>query len=96
MKRLALLLAALFVLPADAAVRATLDTATGRIDIHDTTGPCTAPARYAEFIPRDGGKPIGGCWRPAEDDDVPQLWVVFFDTDTARVLIRSLRQPNNP
>jgi hypothetical protein len=75
---------------AQAAVMGVVSTEQGSLELHDEAGAtCKGEAKRADFVsPR--GERTGGCWIVTDDG---MIWVVFFDTDTARIPVRFVKKP---
>lgn len=83
--------AALAVICASAAaeVQAVADLPEGaRLELHDTAGPCKAPALFVEFIAANGER-TGGCYMLKGST----VAMVFFDTDVGQVPVAALKPP---
>lgn len=66
-----------------------VQTAGGRIELHQDRGPCQRLARRAAYVPAKGeGETVAGCW-VGEGDVVA---IVFFDGDIARVPVAALKK----
>ena len=71
-----------------AKIMGTVDSETGRIDLHDEQGQCAGKALRAEYVPVEGEK-IQGCWVTGG----PFVLVVFLDADIARIPVAMIRPP---
>jgi hypothetical protein len=88
MKAFLIFLSAL-ALPAQAAVLGFVQSTDGsRIELHDDKGHCQGSALRASFVFPNGDR-IGGCWTVIG----PEVGVVFFDGDFARIPVQALKEP---
>jgi len=76
---------------ATSAVVAVVETDTGTILFHDTPGPCTGNARFAEYITTDGQTRIGGCFLSSG----MAVRVVFLDGDVVQIPAGELKKPRS-
>ena len=73
---------------AQAAVVGYVQTAQGRIEVHDDRGPCAGDAKRADFVAANGDR-VSGCWVIRG----VVVAVVFLDGDVAQVPVVHLQKP---